>query len=386
MMRRLAVLIVAFLLAIQVVRTAVVERAAPRSTIGAWMWANHPAVITDRAMAEIGASARRGEELSRATIQLVEDIAERSPLAVEPFLIHGAVAQMKGDDAKAEKLFEEARNRDPRSEAARYFLADRYLRSGRTAEALPEMAIFSRLVPTATERFAPALANYARTPGTVPQMRRFFRTSPEFEPIILSQLAADPSNADLILSLASASGTQQPWQGQLVQALVDQRQYAKARAVWGKVGGVSTSSNTIFNPAFEDSPAPPPFNWVFSISGGVAEPAGNGRLQVIYYGRQDVVLARQLVLLAPGPYILRMQVNGQPGDGSAVSWAVTCLSTNSAILSLPLRQAERTAEATFAVPADCPAQRLELVGSAGEFPQTIDFTIGNLELARKAGQ
>jgi hypothetical protein len=296
------------------------------------------------------------------------------------------VAQASGDEDRAERLFEEARTRDPRSEAARYFLADRYLRSGRTAAALSEMAVFSRLVPTAAEQFGPALASFARTPGVIPQMRRFFRSSPEFEPLVLSYLATDAGNADLILKLASPVSGSHPWQEQIVAALVDREEYARARAVWGTISGVKAPQARLFNPRFEAADAPPPFNWTFASSGGVAEPAGNGRLQIIYYGREDVVLAKQLLMLPPGRYRLGMQVQGQTGDGSAIAWTLTCLPQKRAILSLPVMQGQRTVAGDFMVPPGCPAQQLELTGSIGEFPQSIDFTIGNLQLEAAAGQ
>jgi len=384
MLRWLVVLVVAVLLALQAVRTAAVQRPSSRSTIGEWTWPEHPAVITDRTMAEIGASARRGEGLSSTTDRQVSEIARRSPLAVEPFLIRGAVAQASGDEGRAERLFEEARTRDPRSEAARYFLADRFLRSGRTREALAEMAAFSRLVPTASDQFAPALAQFARTPGVVPQMRRFFRSSPEFEPLVLSNLATDARNASLILALARSGGPQQAWQAQIVGALVEQRQYSRAHAVWSRVTGIGNVTPGIFNAAFDKADAPPPFNWTFATKGGLAEPAGNGRLRVIYYGREDVVLAQQLMLLGPGRYGLAMEVNGQPGDGSAISWSVTCLPGNEVVFSLPLKHGQPANAGAFAVPQGCQAQRLALTGSIGEFPQSIDFTIAKLQLVKAA--
>ena len=344
--------------------------------------------MIDRTMAEIGALARQGGDPSRSILQQVEQIARAAPLAPEPYLVHGALAQAEGQPDRAERLFAEARLRDPRSEAARYFLADRYLRTGRDDQALAEVAAFSRLVPGASAQFAPALAGFARTPGAIPQLRTFFRSSPEFEPLVLGALAADPGNADLILALAGpADGSADPgWQARLVAGLVEQRQYARAYSVWRKVSGVRGGANGLFNPRFQKLSAPAPFNWTFSTQGGVAEPNGDGQLQLIYYGREDAVLAQQLLLLRPGRYQLRMSLSGQAGDGSAISWSVTCLPQNRAIFALPLKQGERQAAGVFSIPSGCPAQRLELTGTAGEFPKSLDITISGLALTRAAAQ
>jgi hypothetical protein len=37
---------------------------------------------------------------------------------------------------------------------------------------------------------------------------------------------------------------------------------------------------------------------------------------------------------------------------------------------------------TFDVPANCSAQRLELVGSSSDIPQQVDATIGQMSLTR----
>lgn len=379
----------AVLLGFQAVRTAAVAHEPTRATIGAKLWPSHPAVVLDQTMAEIGALAARGRTLPPATLRKVRDIATRTPLAPEPFLINGAMLQSEGRDDQAERLFTEARSRDPRSDAARYFLTDRYFRTGRIQQALAEMAVFARLVPNGSAQFAPALAAFAKTPGAVPQVRKFFRSSPEFEPVVLAELAADSRNAELILALAgppsgSRQGPAPPWQSRIVGELVAQGNFAKAYAVWSAVSGVRGGGGALFNPKFEQIAAPPPFNWSFASAGGVAEPA-DGRLRVIYYGRQDSVLAQQLLLLRPGRYRLAMTVTGQSAGRSALAWSLVCLPPPRGILSLPLKPESGMLAAEFAVPADCPAQRLELTGSAGDFPQSIDVTIGNFSLARGPG-
>lgn len=377
------------LLGFQAVRTAAVANRPTRGKIGAKLWPSHPAVELNRAMAEIGVLARRGQLPSPQILRRIAEIAVKTPLAPEPFLIKGALAQAAGRQQQAARLFSEARSRDPRSDAARYFLADHYFRSGRTEQALIEMAAFARLVPNGSTQFAPALAAFARTPGAVRQLRMLFRRSPEFEAPVLAELAADAGNADLILALAepiepSPLGPAPAWQSRILGELVAKGQFAKALEVWQRLTGERHTGGAIFNPAFEPSSAPPPFNWTFGTTGGVAEPA-NGRLRVIYYGRQDASLGQQLLLLPPGQYQLAMTVSGQsPGLGSLV-WSVTCLPQATTILSLPLKPMSGAQGGSFSVPANCPAQRLELNGLIGEFPQSVDVAIGNLRLTKAGG-
>jgi hypothetical protein len=129
---------VALLASAQVVRTAIVSAyRETRPTIAERVWAGHPEVRFATAMAEIGGIAASGKTaVPESTLRRVTLGSIAAPLAVEPFLIKGALAQAGGRSDQAERLFVEARARDPRSAAARYFLAERYLASGRAGDGL----------------------------------------------------------------------------------------------------------------------------------------------------------------------------------------------------------------------------------------------------------
>jgi hypothetical protein len=384
LLRWILLAILAALAGFQAVRIAAV-RDAPQG-LGAKLWPDHPRVLVRRTMADLGASAARQQAPSQDTLQALAHIARRAPLAPEPFLVEGALAQVAGVDAKAERLFVAARLRDPRSEAARYFLADRYLNTGRTAAALAEVSVLSHLIPGASAQFAPALASFARTPEGRPELRRFLQKSPEFEPAVFQELAKDPRNADLILSLwtgkRSSDAEGAPvWQTTLLASLVEARQYAKAGAAWSRFAGARLSGG-IFNPQFRRLSAPPPFNWNVPNTGGVVEP-GNGGLQVIYFGRQDVVLAEQLLLLPPGEYELAVGVRGGGRERGSVSWTVRCDQGTQPLLTLPLAGAHAARlSGKFQVQAGCPAQWLRLSGTAAEFARTVEFTMSGLEVRR----
>jgi len=385
--RAIVVVLVVGLLAFQVVRTAAV-RHSPEAA--AALWPGHPDILTDLTMAEVGAAAARGGTLSPALLRQVSEIARKSPLSPEPFLIHGALAQLAGRDRHAERLYLEALARNPRSPAARYFLADRYLRTERVPQALGEIAVLSRLTVGAAA-FAPALATYAKTPGAVPELRRFFRMAPEFEAIVLGTLATDPKNYDLILALWSGRSTQAgtpEWQTRIVGELIDEGDFAKAYSAWRRLSGVEQPSGGLFNAEFKELTAPPPFNWSFGSAGGLADPAGGGRLEVIYFGREDAVLAEQLILLQPGRYALSMDVSGDLREAGDVAWTLDCVPKTQTLMRLPVRHDRSTGrlQASFSVPPGCPAQRLRLAGQLGEFPKATEFSITKLELTKAGGR
>lgn len=355
------------------------------------LWPGHPLALRAVAMRDIGFAAAQGRLPSRRTLSLVRQLAHRAPLLSDPFLVNAAVALKSGETVEAERLLIEARRRNPRSIAARYLLADLYFRSGSLRAGLEEISVMTLLLPGATDLLVPGLAAYARTPGAVPELKRVLHDHPHLEPALLSTLAADPANTELVLTLATgrvgAEG-RPAWQSTLLTTLIKAGMYRKAQSVWSKFAGLAAPTSGIYRPDFSPSDAPAPFNWTLGAGdGGVAEPLGGGGLRVLYYGRKDVQLARQLVVLPPSRYNLAMRVTGSSGPKGQLRWVVRCLPARGGILELPVGAKGTTLSGSFVVPnSGCEAQEILLLGEGQEFPKPSDLQIGPLRLERIAGQ
>lgn len=323
---------------------------------------------------------------SASTLASLQLIAREDPFSADPFLVQAALAVRSRDFKRGEALLLEARRREPRSPATRFLLADLYLRSGRPVPAMGEMAVLNRLVPASAVGLAPALAAYASNPRTVPQIRNILKSYPELEEPLLSQLATDSRNSNAILALANRTrtGAKAPgWQSQLLGQLVTDGQYSRAHDLWSQFAGIGNRQAGLFNPTFDGSTAPPPFNWALSQgSGGVAD-AKAGGLNLLYFGRDDLSLAEQVLLLMPGRYSLSMKVSGQLA-GNRINWIATCLPSKAVILTLPLKQPGAVSGA-FDVGAACAAVRLSLSAEGEEFPERSEFRIEQLQLKKAAG-
>ena len=125
-------------------------------------------------------------------------------------------------------------------------------------------------------------------------------------------------------------------------------------------------------------------------SGASVDDVSGGGLKLIYYGREDAVIRRQLLVLPAGRYTFGVDVNPAPtgtaGGNSSPStglvWQVACADGGALLGSLPLNGGTaRRVSLTFAVPAGCPAQWLSLRGMAGEFGEPIALTVSGLSLA-----
>jgi hypothetical protein len=382
--RRLAVLAAALLLAVQVVRSAAVDALATlRPVSAAKLWAGHPSVEISLALAEIGRASAERKPIARSVFAMVDDAAMKAPLSPEPFLVRGVQAQVAGDMEAARRAFLAAQWRDPRSMPAAYFLANYYLQSGKTLEGLQQTVVLARLSPGAGAA-APFIAAYAKDRSNWPLMRELFRSQDWLEEGVLTLLAQDASNTDAILALADANHRKpgSGWVRPLLSSLVATGDYARARAIWSSIGGGHAGDTLIFDPGFAQQAPPPPFNWALASSTvGLAERESGGRLHVIFYGNEDGVLAGQLLLLPAGSYRLRMDVVGSPLHPESLRWSIRCDKKDLPIAFAGLDQVARSGW-SFQVPADCPAQRLELSGRSGDIAQQSEATITGLSLMR----
>jgi hypothetical protein len=383
--RRLIVIVIALLLAAQVVRNAAVTALATlHPGIAAKFWAGHPSVEISLGLAEIGRDARARKSVDQRTFAMIRDAAVKSPLSPEPFLVRGVQAQMAGDAEAAKSAFLAAQSRDPRSLPAAYFLADYYFRAGKALPGLEQTVLLARLSPGGPSAVAPFVAAYAQNPSNWSQMRTLFRSQPAIEDQVLAVLAHDPRNVDAVLAIVDPAhrAPDSAWLPVLLQSLVSSGDYQRARAIWGSIGGGHPGDQLLYDATFSSPLPPPPFNWSLASSTlGLAERQPGKRLHVIFYGNEDGVLASELVLLPAGTYQLKMQVVGAPVHPESLRWSIRCDKSQEPVASVGLQQAA-SGGWSFQVPANCPAQWLELSGRSEDIAQQSDVTITGLSLTR----
>jgi hypothetical protein len=387
MLRRIVVSIASLLLIAQVVRNAAVEAFSElQPSTAAKFWAGHPSVETSLALADIGRATRDRTPIDPKDFAMVDDAARKSPLAAEPFLVRGVQAQIAGQDLVAKQALVAAQWRDPRSLPAAYFLANYYLHNGDILGGLEETALLARLSPGAGGAAVPFVSAYAESPSNWPQMRALFRSQAGLEDPVLLMLARNARNADAILALADAAhrASNSAWLPTLLQSLVQTGEYGRARAIWMSIGHGHVGDQLVYDASFESAGPPPPFNWSLTSSTvGIAERQPGKRLHLIFFGNEDGVLARELVLLPAGSYRLQMNVVGASQHLDSLRWSVRCDNSQRPITSVQLDQAARGLQ--FQVPAGCPAQWIEFSGLSGDIAQQSEATITGFNLTHVGG-
>ncbi len=379
--------IAALLVGAQVVRNAaVLEFAGDKPAVAARFWSDHPATELSLGMTRIAEATRQQRPVEPAAFAMIADASAKEPLAPEPYLVRGVRAQLAGDDETAQRAFEEAQWRDPRSLPAAYFLADRYLRAGDIGRGLHQVAVLARLSPSGASMIGPYLATYAGNRSNWPALRTLFRSEPDLAEPVLTALATNIATVPAVLALADPRRELRgvPWLPPLLTTLTGAGQYAEARALWGQATGASQpDAPLLYDASFRDKASPPPFNWALASSEvGLAERQPGGGLHIVFYGQEDGILASQLLLLRPGRYRLSMRLLGDAARAGTLDWSIWCDKAAAPIASVTLPQAAAHGW-QFAVPADCPAQWLKLSGASSDISQQTDLTIGGLKLEKE---
>lgn len=348
------------------------------------IWPGHPTVNIAIASREIASASGSGRAIDPSIFAQLEQAARAAPIEPQPFIVAGIRAQLNGRQDQAERAFEAARLRDPRSLPARYFLATSKLQRG-DVEGLRDVAALARLSPGGITSIAPYLAAFVQQQPAWGPIRAIFRDNPEVRGVVLSSLASDPDNFRLVLALGNTvDPAKGPWLETMIATLIAARQYDRAKLLWERTAGIPAGAQSadLFDPDFRNASALPPFNWQLTSSSlGLAE-RRSGRLQVIFYGQDSGTLARQLLLLPPGRYRLSAPATG--GDRSdSLLWLVRCDGPSPSELGrAPIRQNGLA----FEVPGNCPAQWIELVGRASDFGREAETAIGQLSLKKVAAR
>ena len=242
-------------------------------------------------MTEIARATRARRQVPQWAFDHIASAATKSPLAPEPFLVRGVQEGLSGNTALAQRAFEAAQWRDPRSLPAAYFLADRYFRSNNVTGGLREVGALARLSPDGGTAAIPYLAQYAVNPANWPALRSLFATSPQLEHPLLITLASNMKTVPAALALGNPreSGNQ-PWLANVVSSLINAGDYSKALSVWQRMAGAGARSTSLIHDAdFRDSASPPPFNWLLTSSTvGLAE-RQRGQLHAALVGRRRLV-------------------------------------------------------------------------------------------------
>ncbi|HYG31136.1 MAG TPA: hypothetical protein VD887_13100 [Allosphingosinicella sp.] len=322
--------------------------------------------------------------------------ARTTPLAFEPFFIVARAEEQAGRLPRAIALLEEARRRRPNQLLIHIQLLAYYQAARRERDLLAELDFVLRRSNPAKQFVYPELARMAARPRDRRTLAAVLASNPSWRRDFLGAARQQIAPGD-VAALIEEMRRQRPGvdvapeRSLYVQALARTGDFRRARALWLEALPASDRARhaLLFDGRFREARSEPPFGWTYAgTDSGRAERShagGQPYLDISYFGGSDVVLAEQVLTLGPGRYRLRTRAksDGSPVTSGAVLWNLTCAAGDASLVRLPLaglRESYRDLETLFQVPGSCPAQRLRLIGAAGDVAATIQMQVAAVEV------
>jgi len=342
-----------------------------------------PAAVLRLFPAQADALIARGEELREQGRVNGEDVTalgarllRSSPLSEAPLVFFGLSRSAAGDEVRAREAFSAAARRQPRNIPASIWLAADAIQKHEYAVAATLLERLHRLDNARSNVFAAVWAETVVDPKGAAVLEARLASGSVLARATLRVVNSMFNDFDLLIRLNKHVPGEQT---NIVRRLMSQRGPSLAFLGWLEFAPAAeiVDFSWPFDPAFDGSLAPGPFNWTLSRG---AELLKQGGLFVRYSGKGSAPLAEQMMLLAPGEYTFKAEMQGNSDEASAgFEWVLRCHSDGPTLIEIVASGLARNTKdftSRFVVPAQtCGAQILQLRGHTGEFPVRASATV-----------
>jgi hypothetical protein len=215
---------------------------------------------------------------------------------------------------------------------------------------------------------ASAITDSALWPAFGPYIKRPAPWLSEFSQFVLEQQTGETALAELFIRYGKAPNVST--ESTLLAQLIAKGEYTLARRYYGSIQGANNAvltsigfSTTHTNPRFV------PVTWQPISSSAIAAalergPDGTQQFHIAADANVRETALRKFLMLAPGAY--RLDVDQRliaSGTGAETHWEIRCLRGQAPAVVAGQLASGKSAELT--IPANCPAQYLDLVVSGG---------------------
>jgi hypothetical protein len=339
--------------------------------------------------------AIRLDARQRATLHRV---LATDPLNGDAIALAAMDRAARGDGARAAALERQAIRVEPRTRLAWLARLQREMGHGAAIAATDSALRLLAIDPRRYASYLPVLAILARDRATTAAIARVLERRPIWRTPFLRLLATDRIDSAIRYALvtpATARATANAPTGAddagFVNDLANGGDIERAYLAWlSLLPDAALSHGGIpYDGGFDGLPGPPPFNWQLTPSDTDHAALTAGTLEISYAGRQQAVLASQIVLpRANARYriasVLAAADRPTP-DGGTLVWQLSCLPERIPLAELPLDRSRLGMQrgAPFVVPAQgCNAAVLALVGRPNDMPARLTARIQSVALAR----
>lgn len=339
--------------------------------------------------------AERGRDLDRVRELALRSVA-RDPLQARAFRILASI-QTQANRAHSERLLRHAEARTRRDLLTHLLLIEAAVARDDVPGALRHYRVALTTSSSAKDVLFPVLVRAAGEAPIVPQLARMLSEESSWRHELLFRIAGETTpleNIEALIGHVRRLGG--PVEDDVVTAFASRlnsaARYADAaRNVAVQRGGAAL----LYNGDFRAPPRLLPFDWELATGGSASADlitgggqTSPGRLEIGYRGGEASWIARQMLVLAPGRYRFTSQVE-LPGEAAArgITWQLRCVNGASIMAAPVLGRGEGPQDLVqaIAVPANCPAQWLELRPSGEGGQQWVNGTVRSVAISRVQG-
>ena len=336
-----------------------------------------------------------------AIAALARRALHNDPMNARAYRILAQLAELGGDEARADVLMQAAFQHSKRESYASYWLAHKAGAQGDFTRAVELIDGLLRVRPQLTRALAPFLLNLVEAHGKLNEIMALLDNNPDWRRGFLEQMifAASNPRTPLTILLRLKDTALPPLDGnvaQYINYLVGHTNFEVAYETWLLFLPVEQLSvaGRLFNGKFEVGSAGSqnsPFDWKVAAGPGVVidyvqrpgVPGDRALLLEFQDRRAEFPGVTQTTLLVPGQYKLKGQMHGAIKTRRGLRWSIRCLTkVNSppiAMSNLLLGQNKNWErfEFVFTVPdSNCRAQEVKL--SLDARSASDQFTAGSI--------
>jgi len=360
-----------------------------------------PIALANMADQRITSSAASDPGQLRSQGRAISGLAQHSLRAqavnARAFKVLGYIAELeKGPDA-AERLMSMSSRMSRRELGTNLWLIERNVNKGDMDRVLAQYDVSLRSIADSRQILFPLLTSALEDASIQAAFAPYLKAQPNWLPAFLSYaIGASDRPSDIARALKRGGGMPKgdDFKGldtYLLARLGAKAEYAAALHYYLELPGADRAlpQSVSFDKASTD-PRFTPVTWLlpstgsFSVAFELPENGSGQELRALIPAGERGIAARKLIALAAGQYdFLDRRRDVQASDGE-LHWELRCIHGQDAplIWSAPA-SGPKVRPAGPDIPADCPIQLLDLVGSGGSGSTGLEVTIGEIRLERR---
>lgn len=306
-----------------------------------------------------------------ADVALAREALRREPLAAEAVSLIALGDASAGKRDRARRLFLLANRINKREQIANIWLIEDNRVAGRAREVLNLIDDAIKVRPALADQFLPALAQGLTQPGTVPFFRAMLLQHPDWKTRFWGAVADNPAALTNAAELRDRMLRRGEKPGEidrvLLGAFVRAGRFDLVMSSARHLAPRDPSGELVRDPVFAGANAFPPLDWELRTDGriGAAVHGSSGTLEINALPGAGGLVARQLIEVPPGDYVLRAKLGvARLSSGSELVVRLACAANGTVVPPLVERMTGDIETRFVAAEAECRYRWLDIGISA----------------------